>query len=51
MADTSAVFDDSEILQVFEESVMPVGQPQFNSVWHYSPDQTACQETVEPVAV
>lgn len=56
MADTNAVFDDSAmsdddaILQVFEETLMPVWQPQFNIIWSYSPDQTVCQETVEPVA-
>jgi hypothetical protein len=49
--DTRAVFDDSEILQVFEESLMPVWQPQFNIIWHYSPDDTVCQETVEPAGV
>ena len=51
MADTNAEFDDSAILQVFEESLMPVWQPRFNLIWGYSPDQTVCQETVEPVAV
>jgi hypothetical protein len=50
VADTRAVFDDSQILQVFEESPMPVPQPEFSGIiWHCFPDQTVCQ--VEPAGV
>jgi hypothetical protein len=44
VTDASAVFDDSKILQAFEESVTPVWQPEFSGIiWHCFPDETVCQ--------